>query len=56
MIMYYVFDSLPSPTVREAVVSVAQFPLFFGTVLFALEAVGVVSITEFILDKIVYTK
>lgn len=42
MILHYVFQNLPSPTTREALVSVTKFPLFFGTVLFALEAVGVV--------------
>lgn len=42
MILYYVFDNLPGLSDREAFGKLETFPLFFGTVLFALEAVGVV--------------
>ena len=41
--MYYVFDDIPSPTERNLVGNIFDFPLFIGTTLFALEAVGVVS-------------
>lgn len=43
MILAYVFDDLPSITEREMFGSVRNFSLYFGTTLFALEAVGVVS-------------
>lgn len=43
MILYYVCQDLPSISEREAVADLGKFPLFFGTTLFALEAVGVVS-------------
>jgi proton-coupled amino acid transporter len=41
--LYYVFDGIPSPAERSMVGYVVDFPLFIGTTLFALEAVGVVS-------------
>lgn len=44
MILYYVLDDLPSLSEREMVTDIGRFPLFFGTTLFALEAVGVVRI------------
>lgn len=44
MILYYILDDLPSLSEREMVADLGRFPLFFGTTLFALEAVGVVSI------------
>ena len=40
--LYYVFDGIPSPAERNMVGNVVDFPLFIGTTLFALEAVGVV--------------
>ena len=43
MILAYVFDDLPSISEREMFGSVRNFSLYFGTTLFALEAVGVVS-------------
>lgn len=46
MILYYIFDKLPSPTERDAFGALGNFPLFFGTTLFALEAVGVVIALE----------
>ncbi|XP_062546629.1 proton-coupled amino acid transporter-like protein CG1139 [Armigeres subalbatus] len=46
MILYYVLDDLPPLSERDAVVDVGRFPLFFGTTLFALEAVGVIIALE----------
>lgn len=46
MILYYVFDDIASPSERDAFGSARNFPLFFGTTLFALEAVGVVIAVE----------
>ncbi|KAI8121395.1 Proton-coupled amino acid transporter-like protein [Lucilia cuprina] len=43
VILYYIFDYLPPLSEREPVEKLAKLPIFFGTVLFALEAVGVVS-------------
>lgn len=43
LILYYVFDGIKSPSERDAIGTARNFPLFFGTTLFALEAVGVVS-------------
>ena len=41
--LYYVFDGIASPSERNMVGHVVDLPLFIGTTLFALEAVGVVS-------------
>jgi proton-coupled amino acid transporter len=41
--LYYVFDGIPSPEERRWTGNVVDLPLFIGTTLFALEAVGVVS-------------
>lgn len=46
MILYYVLDDLPPLSERDAIVDVGRFPLFFGTTLFALEAVGVIIALE----------
>lgn len=46
LILYYVFDGIAAPSERDAFGSARNFPLFFGTVLFALEAVGVVIAVE----------
>ncbi|PSN54888.1 Proton-coupled amino acid transporter-like protein [Blattella germanica] len=45
--MYYVFDGIPSPAERDMVGHVFDFPLFIGTTLFALEAVGVIIALEY---------
>lgn len=45
-VLYYVFQDLPSITERPAIAPIERFPLYFGTVLFALEAVGVVIALE----------
>lgn len=44
MILSYMFDDLPSMSEREMYGSLRNFSLYFGTTLFALEAVGVVSV------------
>lgn len=43
IICYYIFREPVSFENREPVGELKHFPLFFGTVLFALEAIGVVS-------------
>ena len=42
LIFVYVFDDVPSLSEREPFGSFNTLPLFFGTVLFAMEAIGVV--------------
>lgn len=44
--MTYVFHDLPSISEREPLGHISEFPLFFGTTLFAIEAVGVVVALE----------
>ena len=44
MILVYMFDDLPSISEREMFGTLKNFSLYFGTTLFALEAVGVVSL------------
>lgn len=46
LILYYILDQLPSPSERDAFGAIGNYPLFFGTTLFALEAVGVVIALE----------
>lgn len=41
---YYIFQDLPSISERPLFSSVEQLPIFFGTTIFALEGVGVVSV------------
>lgn len=45
-VLYYVFQDLPDFAQVPAVAPIERFPLYFGTVLFALEAVGVVIALE----------
>ncbi|KAK9891999.1 hypothetical protein WA026_017480 [Henosepilachna vigintioctopunctata] len=46
VVCYYVFQDLPDISERPAFGTLYTFPLFFGTTLFALEAVGVVIALE----------
>lgn len=46
MILSYVLQDLPSLSEREPFGDISEFPLFFGTTLFAIEAVGVVVALE----------
>ncbi|XP_077301348.1 proton-coupled amino acid transporter-like protein acs [Arctopsyche grandis] len=41
IILYYIMREVPTFEGKEALGHVSEFPLFFGTVLFALEAIGV---------------
>lgn len=43
IIAFYVFSDIPPMSERAAVAPFRGMPLFFGTVLFAMEAIGVVS-------------
>lgn len=43
IILYYIFRQAPTLEGKRLAGRVTDFPLFFGTVLFALEAIGVVS-------------
>lgn len=47
IILYYIFREPLSFENREVIGKVENFPLYFGTVLFALEAIGVVSVLLF---------
>lgn len=46
MILTYVFHALPPLSERHTFGEISEFPLFFGTTLFAIEAVGVVVALE----------
>lgn len=46
VVLYYLLDDLPDISERPGFGRLYTFPLFFGTTLFALEAVGVVSNSE----------
>lgn len=45
---YYIMNDLPSVSERPFFSSIEQLPVFFGTTIFALEGIGVVSIFIFI--------
>ncbi|KAG5677734.1 hypothetical protein PVAND_007465 [Polypedilum vanderplanki] len=51
LVLYYVFDDLPSLSERPAFGPIESYPLYFGTVLFALEAVGVFIALEANMEK-----
>jgi proton-coupled amino acid transporter len=40
--LYYIVNDIPNVSTRSPVGTLRDFPLFFGMVLFALEAIGVV--------------
>lgn len=44
--MYYILHDLPPTTARPAIEEVKHWPMFFGTVIFALEGIGVVMSLE----------
>lgn len=44
--MYYILSDLPALSERKAVAEVQHWPMFFGTVIFALEGIGVVMSLE----------
>lgn len=46
LILYYVFDGISSPSERDAVGVLRNYPLFFCTTLFSLTSVGVVMAVE----------
>ncbi|XP_055910080.1 proton-coupled amino acid transporter-like protein CG1139 [Eupeodes corollae] len=46
VVLYYIFSNLPPISERVAFEEISKLPLFFGTVLFSLEAVGVVIAIE----------
>lgn len=41
---YYIFQDLPAVSSRPSFSTIHQLPIFFGTAIFALEGIGVVSI------------
>lgn len=51
MVCYYVFQDIPSISERDMVAPLSRYPLYFGTTLFALEAVGVVIALENNMEK-----
>lgn len=50
-VLFYVFQDLPSLSERPPVGPIESYPLYFGTVLFALEAVGVFIALEANMEK-----
>lgn len=44
--LYYLFSELPPPDSRPGIVTFEKWPIFFGTVIFALEGIGVVMSLE----------
>jgi proton-coupled amino acid transporter len=44
---YYILQDVPSISERPVFSSIERLPLFFGTAIFALEGVGVVSLNTF---------
>lgn len=46
IVLYYIFDDLPPIDTVEYVGTLKGYPLYVGTTLFALEAVGVVSLLQ----------
>lgn len=46
IVLYYIFDGIRPPSEHDAVGAIGNYPLYFGTTLFALESVGVVIAVE----------
>lgn len=46
VILYYIFDGIQLPSNHNAIGDAQNYPLFFGTTLFALESIGVVIAVE----------
>lgn len=44
--LYYILQDLPEFSERKAIAEVQHMPMFFGTVIFALEGIGVVMSLE----------
>lgn len=51
MVCWYIFQDIPDISEREMVADITRYPLYFGTTLFALEAVGVVIALENNMEK-----
>uniref|UniRef100_A0A1A9VEA9 Amino acid transporter transmembrane domain-containing protein n=1 Tax=Glossina austeni TaxID=7395 RepID=A0A1A9VEA9_GLOAU len=51
VILYYIFDDLPAIQERKPFETLNKLPIFFGTVLFALEAIGVILAIEENMEK-----
>lgn len=49
--LYYMFDGIPSPKERNYFTSFSQLPMFFSTVIFAMEGIGVVMPVENNMEK-----
>lgn len=54
LILYYIVKDTTTFEGRQAVGEVQNFPLYFGTVLFALEAIGVVCYAFFLLLIVIF--
>lgn len=54
IILYYIFRDAPTLEGKVPAGKLANFPLFFGTVLFALEAIGVVSTFNYLINTCRY--
>ncbi|XP_067613238.1 proton-coupled amino acid transporter-like protein CG1139 [Eurosta solidaginis] len=46
IVLYFIFDNMPPISERVAFQEITRIPIYFGTVLFALEAVGVILAIE----------
>jgi len=46
IVLFYVFQGLPPLSEREVIGPINKYPLFFGSALFALEAVGIIIAVE----------
>lgn len=51
IVLYYIFATLPPISTRQPFQVISRLPIFFGTVLFAIEAVGVILAIEEKMEK-----